>query len=97
MEDPYEGVKFLQVASIDPGNAAQQQPGASGAPRTGIAIVMDTSVSMKPYIDQSRNVIRTIYDQLERDGMTDTVGFAVVAFRSSTKATPSASAVSRLS
>ena len=88
MEDPYEGVKFLQVASIDPGNAAQQQPGASGAPRTGIAIVMDTSVSMKPYIDQSRNVIRTIYDQLERDGMTDNVGFAVVAFRSSTKATP---------
>lgn len=87
MKDPYEGVKFLQVASIDPGNAAQAQA-AAGAPRTGIAIVMDTSVSMKPYIDQSRNVVRTIYDQLERDGMTDNVGFAVVAFRSSTKATP---------
>ena len=88
MKDPYEGVKFLQVASIDPGNAAQAQTAAGGAPRTGIAIVMDTSVSMKPYIDQSRNVVRTIYDQLERDGMTDNVGFAVVAFRSSTKATP---------
>ena len=90
MKDPYEGVKFLQVASIDPGNAGERQPAAAGAgaPRTGIAIVMDTSVSMKPYIDQSRNVVRTIYDQLERDGMTDNVGFAVVAFRSSTKATP---------
>ncbi len=90
MKDPYEGVKFLQVASIDPGNAGERQPAAAGAgaPRTGIAIVMDTSVSMKPYIDQSRNVVRTIYDQLERDAMTDNVGFAVVAFRSSTKATP---------
>lgn len=87
MKDPYEGVKFLQVASIDPGNAAHQ-PEVMGAPRTGIAIVMDTSVSMKPYIDQSRKVVSAIYDQLERDGMTDNVGFAVVAFRSSPKATP---------
>ncbi len=87
MKDPYEGVKFLQVASIDPGNAAHQ-PTVTGSPRTGIAIVMDTSVSMKPYIDQSRDVVSAIYDQLERDGMTDNVGFAVVAFRSSPKATP---------
>lgn len=87
MKDPYEGVKFLQVASIDPGDTTRQ-PATTGTPRTGIAIVMDTSVSMKPYIDQSRNVVRTIYDQLERDNMTDNVGFAFVAFRSSTTATP---------
>ena len=45
-------------------------------------------LSMKPYIDQSRDIIRQLYDRLEKDKMTDNVGFAVVAFRSSTTATP---------
>jgi serine/threonine-protein kinase PpkA len=49
---------------------------------------MDTSISMKPYIDQSRDIIRQLYDRLEKDKMTDNVGFAVVAFRSSTEKTP---------
>ena len=60
----------------------------NGPPKTGIALVIDTTISMKPYIDQSLNVVRQIYDKIEKDHMTDNVGFAVVAFRSSTKATP---------
>ncbi len=86
MSDPFDDVKFLNVASIDPGTAGKRAP--VGPPKTGIALVMDTSISMKPYIDQSRDVVRRIYDQLEKQNMTDNVGFAVVAFRSSTAATP---------
>ncbi|WP_297229518.1 vWA domain-containing protein [uncultured Desulfovibrio sp.] len=86
MSEPFDDVKFLNVASIDPGSGSAQAP--DGPPKTGIALVMDTSVSMKPYIDQSRDVVRRIYDQLEKEKMTDNVGFAVVAFRSSTAATP---------
>lgn len=86
MDRAFEGVNLLQVASIDPGNS---QPGAvAGPPRTGIALVMDTSISMRPYIEQSRDIIRQLYDRLEKDKMTDNVGFAVVAFRSSTEKTP---------
>lgn len=86
MSEPFDDVKFLNVASIDPGSGTAQAP--DGPPKTGIALVMDTSISMKPYINQSRDVVRRIYDQLEREKMTDNVGFAVVAFRSSTAATP---------
>ncbi|MEG2172609.1 MAG: vWA domain-containing protein [Desulfovibrionaceae bacterium] len=90
MTDPFEGVKFLQVASIDPGNSQKNSPQGQGKnlPRTGIALVMDTTISMKPYIDQSLNVVRAIYDQLEKDKLTNDVGFAVVAFRNSVKARP---------
>lgn len=82
----FEGVNLLQVASIDPGSS--QSGAVAGPPRTGIALVLDTSISMRPYIEQSRDIIRQLYDRLEKDKMTDNVGFAVVAFRSSTKKTP---------
>lgn len=88
MKDPFEGVKFLRVASIDPGHYGKGGKGRNGPPKTGIALVIDTSISMKPYIDQSLNVVRRIYDTIEKDKLADKVGFAVVAFRSSTKATP---------
>ena len=86
MNRAFEGVNLLQVASIDPGSS--QSGAVAGPPKTGIALVMDTSISMKPYIDQSRDIIRQLYDRLEKDKMTDNVGFAVVAFRSSTEKTP---------
>ncbi|WP_165064266.1 vWA domain-containing protein [Desulfovibrio sp. ZJ200] len=88
MKDPFEGVKFLRVASIDPGQYGKGGKGRNGPPKTGIALVIDTSISMKPYIDQSLNVVRRIYDTIEKDKLADKVGFAVVAFRSSTRATP---------
>ena len=99
MQEPYEGTKFLRVASIDPGQipGSQYHQGKGGtasdpttkkAPRTGIAIVMDTTVSMQPYIEQSRQLIKTIYDRLQKEKPTEHVGFAFVAFRNSTAAVP---------
>lgn len=107
MQEPYEGTKFLRVASIDPGELAGSRGGASGgsygggsgdggagsaggkrAPRTGLAIVMDTTISMQPYIERSRELIKTIYDRLETQNLTEHVGFAFVAFRNSTAAVP---------
>ena len=88
MAEPFEGVKFLQVASIDPAQSQKNAQGADGPPKTGIAFVIDTSISMKPYIEQSLNVIRSIYDSLEKSDQASSVGFAVVAFRSSTTAKP---------
>ncbi|MDD4700859.1 MAG: VWA domain-containing protein [Desulfovibrio sp.] len=88
MKDPFDGVKFLRVASIDPGSLGGDKDGKGGPPKTGIALVIDTTISMKPYIDQSLNVVRQIYDKIEKDKLEDNVGFAVVAFRNSTKATP---------
>ncbi len=89
MKDPFEGVKFLEVASIDPGYIPSKDDSTKALkPRTAIAVVIDTTISMKPYIDQSLNVIRYIYDTLEKGNLTEDVAFAVVAFRSSVKAKP---------
>ena len=89
MSEPFDDVKFLNVASIDPGSGTAQAP--DGPPKTGIALVIDTSISMKPYIDQSRDVVRRIYDQLEKEKMTDNVGFAVAALESRLAAVQQAS------
>ena len=99
--DPFEGLKLLQVASIDPGGSAGSSSGAERAGsgsgdevanddalKTGIAFVIDTTISMRPYIEQSLSVARSIYDAVEKAQVNDKVGLAVVAFRSSVEATP---------
>lgn len=98
MSDPFEGTKFLQVASIDPGSAQGKPVGGAGSGdgaqknggkpenmRTAIVFVIDTTVSMKPYIEQSLNVIRSAFDNIEKEKLGDSVGFAVVAFRNNTE------------
>ncbi len=94
MNDPFEGVKFLEVASIDPG--ATKDAEKKSSPRTAIAFVIDTTISMKPYIDQSLNVMRSVYDQLEEAKLHDDVAFGVVAFRSSPEAKPGTEYESRV-
>ncbi len=88
MNDPFEGVKFLNVATIDPGTVTPQKSTPPTKPRMAITFVIDTTISMKPYIDQSLNVVRSIYDKLENSQLNDDVAFGVVAFRGSTEARP---------
>ncbi len=98
-EEPYEGVKFLEVACIDPGQqaapAAGSGPSAGGAPagrlenlRTGIVFVIDTTISMGPYIERARQAVRTIFDQVQKAGLTDKVAFGMVAFRNNLDKAP---------
>ena len=98
MTEPFEGTKFLKVASIDPGSGKKSGDGSDGdkgkdggkpnTMRTGIVFVIDTTISMKPYIDQSLNVIRSAFNNIEKEGLGESVGFAVIAFRSSTSKNP---------
>ncbi len=81
----YEGVKFLEVASIDPGS--WQLP-VEGELKTAIAFVIDTTISMKPYIDRTRRAVRNICDRIESAGQTERVAFGLVAYRNSTERTP---------
>ncbi len=89
----FEGVKFLELASIDPGT--WQLPGELEL-RTSIVFVIDTTISMKPYIDRTREVVRKIYDAIQTAGLTDKVAFGLVAFRSSTEKTPALEYVSKV-
>lgn len=91
------GPRLMEVASINPGISASQgqKSGESGSParnasdlRTGYVFVIDTTISMKPYIDQTLELIRNLYDSLEKSPYADKLAFAVVAFRNSTEKTP---------
>lgn len=87
-----QGPRLIEVASINPGAGGSAGPdpaGPQGAQlRTGFAFVIDTTISMKPYIDETLALVRSLYDELEKSPYADKTAFAVVAFRSSTEKTP---------
>ncbi|MDR0338919.1 MAG: VWA domain-containing protein [Desulfovibrio sp.] len=106
MSEPFEGTKFLEVSSIDPGskdgadgtdgNDGKGGDGKAKTMRTGIAFVIDTTISMKPYIEQSLSVVRSSFDTIEKENLEDGVGFAVVAYRSSTAKNPKVGYTTRM-
>ncbi|VVN96358.1 serine/threonine-protein kinase [Pseudomonas fluorescens] len=88
-------VQLLNVASIDPGNAPKVA--ASNTPittanadafRTAVVLVVDTTVSMQPYIDQVRDVVHELQTRIAGRGEQDSVSFGLVGFRSSIQKTP---------
>jgi hypothetical protein len=64
--------------------------------RAGIVFVIDTTVSMQPYIEQTREIMRGIYDQIEAAGLSDRVAYGLVGFRDNTSAAPGLEYVSRV-
>lgn len=94
-------VQLLNVASIDPGNSSQSisdssgqrlpantPPAAGDAFRTAVVLVVDTSVSMQPYIDQVRDVVHELQSKIAQRGELDSVSFGLVGFRNNTSKTP---------
>lgn len=93
-----QGPRLIEVASINPGISPARSASTSGAPgqkgvrdsdfRTGFAFVIDTTISMKPYIDQTLALVRKLYDDLEKSPYADKMAFAVVAFRNNVQRAP---------
>jgi serine/threonine-protein kinase PpkA len=83
--------RLLQVASVPLRSAA-----AEDAYRAGIVFVIDTTKSMQPYIERTRDVVRGVYEQLDAAGLADRVSYGVVGFRGSTEAVPALGYVSRV-
>ncbi len=93
-------VQLLNVASIDPGDAEAvmgdgSQAYQDGQFRTGIVLVVDTSVSMQPYIDRVSQVVQELHRQIASRGDLDNVSFGLVGFRSNVEKTPGLEYVSR--
>ncbi len=49
--------------------------------KSGLVFVIDATKSMQPYIERTRQAVRSIYDRLEKAGVTSGMGFGVVAYR----------------
>lgn len=64
--------------------------------RAGIVFVIDTTVSMQPYIEQTREIMRDIYEQIDSAGLSERVSYGLVGFRDNTGAAPGLGYVSRV-
>ena len=83
--------RLLQVASVPLHYPADQDPY-----RAGIVFVIDTTVSMQPYIERTREIMRGVYAQIEAAGLSDRVSYGLVGYRDNTSAVPGLEYVSRV-
>ncbi|MDD2769584.1 MAG: VWA domain-containing protein [Methylococcus sp.] len=99
-------VRVLEVASVtaksgesSPAEAqrkAQDAPSVLRSFSAAVVFVIDSTISMGPYIDRTRDAVRRVYAKLEKAGLGDQVRFGLVAFRSSTQAVPGLEYVSKV-
>ena len=101
--------RLLNVASVSKAedkpvqaNAAAPDAGATKAASqlkefsAAVVFVIDSTISMDPYIDRTREAIRKVYKQIESENLGNQVKFGLVAFRSSTKAVPGLEYVTKM-
>lgn len=63
--------------------------------RAGLAFAIDSTLSMDPYIERTREAVMKIYDALGDAGLLGNVNFGLVAFRDSPQAAPGLEYLSR--
>lgn len=87
-------VRVLNVASVTekastaaPAKATDEKNMMKGF-SASVVFVIDSTISMGPYIDRTKEAIDKIYKQIEKEKLQDKVKFGLVAYRSSVKAVP---------
>lgn len=98
-EDVYLGneqARLLEIASVPLGddnvsegsneNTAVARSGRTY--RSGIHFVIDSTVSMGPYIDRTREAVRKVYNSIARQGLNNQVSFGLTAFRDNLEQVP---------
>jgi serine/threonine-protein kinase PpkA len=56
--------------------------------RMGVVFVVDTTITMDPYIRATAEAIDTVFEQIEAAGLSDTVSFGLVGYRDNTSGVP---------
>ncbi len=99
-EDIYlddEQARMLQVSSVPllppkatPKKAANKSDAVKPAKpfRSAVVFVIDSTLSMDPYIDRTREAVRKIYDTITKEQLTGDVSFGLIAFRDNPQAAP---------
>ena len=82
-------LRLLQVISAP---AEPQRPPAAPAPpaqfKAGVVFVLDTTISMQPYIDRTREAIRGIVASIGNTPLRDNFRFGLVGYRDSLEDSP---------
>jgi len=86
-EDVYLGseqARLLKIASVplENENFSSEGPGATARSyRSGIHFVIDSTASMGPYIDRTREAVARVYSAIEKQGLNNQVNFGLTAYR----------------
>jgi len=96
-------LRVLEVASVskqdpnaNPATSPQVVQSSIKAFNAGVVFVLDSTLSMDPYIERTREAVRNVYNRMEKEQLGDKVKFGMVAFRSSIKAVPGLEYVSKM-
>ena len=82
------------AAGADKSPAAGADPAAQGGDPTivsfksAVVFVIDSSISMRPYIERTKKAVNSIYKSIESAGLNDSVHFGLVSFRADTRKVP---------
>ena len=93
-EDVYLGsekARLLQVSSVplvSGGGAAGKAGGDRRGYTAGLVFVVDSTLSMQPYIERTREAVTTIFDTLGKADLLGQVNFGLVAYRDNVAAAP---------
>lgn len=101
--------RILNVASVSKAEAASAPTATAGNGANAQAVtsqlkefsaavvfVIDSTISMDPYIQRTRDAIGKVYAQIEKENLGKQVKFGLVAFRSSTDAVSGLEYVSKM-
>ena len=88
-----EQARLLKIASVplldSEADAKLADSGASKRSyRSGIHFVIDSTQSMGPYIDRTREAVASVYSAIESQGLTNQVGFGLTAYRDNVDEVP---------
>lgn len=61
-----------------------------------VVFVIDSTISMQPYIERTRQAVQDIYQRVEKENLGEQVKFGLVSFRSSLKDRPKLEYLSRM-
>ena len=91
-------LKIASITALDDKKKTDQGSETSAIKqfKAAIVFVIDSSISMQPYIDRTKKAIETIYKRLEKEHLEDRVQFGLVSFRSNIKAVPGLEYTSRI-
>lgn len=77
-------------------NSATNNAGEVTGFKAAVVFVIDSTISMDPYINRTRDAVKELYQRIEKDNLQDQVKFGLVAFRSSTTAVPALEYTSKM-
>lgn len=89
-EDVYLGneqARLLEIASVPLDDNTDQVASSNSSSqekrsfRSGIHFVIDSTASMGPYIDRTREAVGRVFSAIDRQGLTNQVSFGLTAYR----------------